>query len=58
MGKFPCHVTPRWDGGDLVPLWSEAAFAERWPESPELANHHAHVVHLHDNVRAQKHTGI
>jgi len=44
------HVTEKWDGGDLVPCGNPETFAERWPDAGELAQVHAHVVHLYSNV--------
>ena len=41
------HVTPKWDGGDLVPIGDEDAYTARWPDAGNLARYHAHVVHLH-----------
>lgn len=42
-----------WDGGDLVSLYERYGadayemYADRWPEAAELAQYHAHYVHLY-----------
>lgn len=48
------HVTPEWDGNDLVPLEDEDEFLRRWPESGELKQYHAYVVHMYDSLDAAR----
>ena len=54
------HVTKEWDGQDLESLYAiygdEAydIYAEKWPEAGELAQAHAHVVHLHASIDEAK----
>ena len=51
------HVATDYDGGDLNSLYNQYGndaydmFAERWPESDNLGQYHAHYVHLHDNMQ-------
>ena len=51
------HVTDLWDGWPLESLYDrygEGAYemyAKKWPDSANLAQVHAHVVHLHSTLR-------
>lgn len=57
------HVVDKYDGGDLESLYhryGDAAYdmyLERWPESGNLSQYHAHNIHLYDSLEeAQKHS--
>lgn len=53
------HVCENWDGGDLRPLGDEDAFLARWPEAGELAQVHAHCVHMYSSLAdAEDHAAV
>lgn len=54
------HVAPEGHSGPLLSLYKQHGddayqmYAGRWPESGNLAQDHAHYVHLHDNLKDAK----
>ena len=54
------HVCMYWDGKDLESLYKQHGdeayemFAEKWPESGNLSQVHAHVTHLHSSIKEAK----
>lgn len=56
------HVAPADHSGDLISLYDQlgeaayAVYAERWPDAGELAQYHAHYVHMYATIEeARKH---
>ncbi len=56
------HVAKDWDGEAIESLYDQYGdeaydiYAEKWPEAGELAQYHAHVVHLYaDRKQAEEH---
>lgn len=58
--KLMYHVAPEGHSGNLLSLYKQYGddayqmYAGRWPESGNLAQDHAHYVHLHDNLKDAK----
>jgi len=50
------HVAPSDHTGDLASLYSQHGdaaydmYAKRWPDAGDLAQYHAHYVHLYDSL--------
>ena len=50
------HVCSSWDGKDLQSLYAQygdeayVMYADKWPDSGNLSQVHAHVIHLHPSI--------